>query len=220
MRGSILGVAFAGLLMVQVLPSALLAWQQTQRLKEGRSVRLAVETRDPRDLLRGDYSVLAYEIGRLQGTSAGTKPPGCDLDARESCRIEAGRTVYLRLSVDAEGIHRADEVLFEPPTEDAPFIKGHLSSGTLVRQGASLGIRARTAGQPIEPATCQHPACLAGVVNYGIERWYGAQGVPAKLDRTARKDVLVEARVASDGSAVIDGIMVAGKSFVKTARLW
>lgn len=44
--------------------------------------------------------------------------------------------------------------------------------------------------------------------------------MPAKLDRTARKEILVEARVASDGSTVIDGIMVAGKSFAKTARLW
>jgi uncharacterized membrane-anchored protein len=220
MRGYGLGIAFAGLLAIQVLPSVHLAWQQTARLNDGRSVRLAVETRDPRELLRGEYSVLAYEIGRLQGIGAGTKVAGCDLDARESCRLEAGRVVYLRLAADAEGIHRAEEVLFEPPAEAVPFIKGHLGSATLVRQGAPLGLRARTGGQPSEPATCQRPTCLTGVVNYGIERWYGAQGVPAKLDRTARKDVLVEARVASDGRAVIDGITVAGKAFAKTARLW
>lgn len=220
MKGFGLGVAFAGLLAIQVMPSVHLAWQQTQRLNDGRPVRLAVETRDPRDLLRGEYSVLSYEIGRLQGTGVGGAPPGCDLVARESCRLDSGRLVYLRLSPDADGVHRAEEVFFEPPTEDVPFIRGRLSSATLVRHGVSLGIRTRTGGQPSEPATCQLSVCLTGVVSYGIERWYGTQGVPAKLDRTARKDVLVEARLASDGTAVIDGITVAGKAFAKTARLW
>jgi uncharacterized membrane-anchored protein len=214
------GAAFAGLLALQVLPSAWLAWEQTQRLDHGRPVALAVETRDPRDLLRGEYSVLAYEIGRLQGVRTGTKPPGCDLAARESCRLEAGRVVYLRLSVDAQGIHRPEEVLFAPPKDDALVIRGRLRSATLVRQGAPLSPRGRVGGQPPEVATCPHPACFTGTVSYGIEHWYGAQGVPAKLDRTARKDVLVTARVASDGAAVIDGITVAGETFAKTARLW
>jgi uncharacterized membrane-anchored protein len=57
-------------------------------------------------------------------------------------------------------------------------------------------------------------------VTYGIEQWYGAQGVPAKLDRAPRKDILVDVRVAADGNAVLDGILVAGQPFAKTARLW
>ena len=220
MKRLMLGLGFAGLLAIQISPSAILAWQQTQRLNDGRSVRLAVETRDPRDLLRGEYSVLAYEIGRLHGISAGTTPTGCDLDARDNCRLGSGRDVYVRLSADADGVHRADGVFFEAPTGNELFIKGSLGPAAFVRQGVPLGIRARAGGQPSEAATCQHSVCLTGNVNYGIERWYGAQGVPGKLDRTARKDILVEVRVASDGTAVIDGITVAGKAFAKTARLW
>ncbi|MGU3663799.1 GDYXXLXY domain-containing protein [Methylobacterium sp. A49B] len=223
MRRLGLAVAFAGLLAIQVAPSLHVAWQQTQRLNGGRPVRLAVETRDPRDLLRGEYSFLAYEIGRLQGLGAGTKPSGCDLETRESCRLEPGRVVYLRLSADAQGIHRAEEVLFEPPDDGALFIRGRLGSATVVRQGAPLASRTRTGridGQPSEPASCQRPACLTGTVSYGIEQWYGPQGVPAKLDRTARKDVLVEVRVAADGQAAIDGITVAGDTLARTARLW
>lgn len=220
MKGFVLGLAFAGLLAVQVSPSAILAWQQTQRLNDGRSIRLAVETRDPRDLLRGEYSVLAYEIGRLQGTAAAAAPAGCDLAARETCRLEGGRDVYVRLAADSEGVHRADEVLFDAPPGDGLFIRGRLGPATLVRQSAPLGVRARPGDQPREPSTCQHAACLTGVVTYGIERWYGAQGVPRQLDRTARKDILVDARVAPDGTAVIDGITVAGKAFARTARLW
>lgn len=219
MKG-LLGLAFAGLLAIQVSPSVILAWQQTQRLNDGRMVRLAVETRDPRDLLRGEYSMLAYEIGRLQGIGARTTPTSCDLEARESCRLEGVRDVYVRLFVDAEGVHRAEEVLFAGPAEGGLFIKGRLASGTLVRQGAPLNVQARTNRQPADPTMCDRPACLTGIVTYGIERWYGAQGVPGKLDRTARKDVLVDVRVALDGMAVIDGITVAGKTFAKTARLW
>ena len=220
MSSRLIAVAFAGLLMVQVLPSVTLAWQQTRQLNEGRLIRLAVETRDPRDLLRGEYSLLTYEIGRLQGIAAVTIPPGCDLGARESCRLERGRDIYVRLSVDAEGVHRADAVLFELPKGDAPFIAGHLTSATLVRQGAPISVRAAVSGRPPDTGVCQHPACLTAAVSYGIERWYGAQGVPGKLDRTMRKDILIEARLASDGDAVIDGITVAGKPFAKTARLW
>jgi uncharacterized membrane-anchored protein len=220
MKGWLVGLAFAGLLAVQVSPAAMLAWRQTQRLNDGHLVRLAVETRDPRDLLRGEYSVLTYEIGRLQGIGADAAPGGCDLDPRDNCRLEVGRDVYVRLAADADGVHRADEVFFTAPPGNGLFIKGRLGSATLARQGTPLSIRARTGSQPAEPATCQHPVCLTGIVNYGIERWYGAQSVPGKLDRTARKDILVEVRVASDGTAVIDGITVAGKAFAKTARLW
>jgi uncharacterized membrane-anchored protein len=220
MKGWLPGLAFAGLLAVQVSPAALLAWRQTQRLNDGHPVRLAVETRDPRDLLRGEYSVLTYEIGRLQGIGAGMAPTGCDLSARDTCGLGIGRDVYVRLAADADGVHRADEVFFAPPPGNDLVIKGSLRSATLTRQGTPLSIRNRTGGQPSEPATCQHPVCLTGIVHYGIERWYGAQGVPGKLDRTARKDILVEARVASDGSAVVDGIIVGGKAFAKTARLW
>lgn len=222
MKRWLVGLAFAGLLAVQVSPAAMLAWRQTQRLNDGHLLRLAVETRDPRDLLRGEYSVFTYEIGRLQGIGADAAPGGCDLDARDNCRLEVGRDVYVRLAADADanGVHRADEVFFTAPPGNGLFIKGSLRSATLARQGAPLSIRARTGSQPTEPATCQHPVCLTGIANYGIERWYGAQGVPGKLDRTARKDILVEVRVASDGTAVIDGITVAGKAFAKTARLW
>jgi uncharacterized membrane-anchored protein len=216
----LLPIAFAALLALQVLPSATLAWQQTQRLNHGRSVQLAVETRDPRDLFRGEYSVLAYEVGRLQGISAASIPPGCDLVARESCRLKSGTAVYVRLTPDAEGVHRASEVLFEVPTETDVVIAGRLGSGTLVRQGTSMGALPRGAARTNEAIVCERPACISALVSYGIENWYGPQGVPAKLDRAERKDIVVEARVASDGVAAIDGIVVGGIPFVKTARLW
>ena len=203
----LLPAAFAALFVVQVLPVATLAWQQTQRLSEGRPVLLSVETRDPRDLFRGEYSVLAYGIARLQGVAA--PADACDLDTRGTCTLRA-RKVYVRLAPDADGVHRAQDVLLAPPSDGALFVAGTLQFGTLVREGAPLATK----------AICDRPACLSGSITYGIEAWYGPQGVPAKLDRAARKDILVEARIGADGAASLDAVRVGGTTFARTARLW
>lgn len=203
----LLPAAFAALLAVQVLPAATLAWQQTRRLSDGRPVLLSVETRDPRDLFRGEYSVLGYGIGRLQGVAAPSD--ACDLGTRESCTVRAQK-VYVRLAPDADGVHRVQDVRLAAPPDGELFITGTLQFGTLVREGAPLATK----------AICDKPACLSGSVTYGIENWYGPQGVPAKLDRVARKDVLVEARIGADGAAVLDAVRVGGTTFARTARLW
>lgn len=203
----LLPAAFAALLVVQVLPVAMLAWQQTRRLSEGRPVLLSVETRDPRDLFRGEYSVLAYGIGRLQGAAA--PADACDLGTRGTCTLPT-RTVYVRLAPDADGVHRVQDVLLSAPSDGALFVAGTLRFGTLVREGAPLAAK----------AVCDKPACLSGSVSYGIETWYGPQGVPAKLDRAARGDIRVEARIGADGQAVLDAVRVGGATFARTARLW
>lgn len=203
----LLPLAFAALLVVQVLPAATLAWQQTRRLSEGRPVLLSVETRDPRDLFRGEYSVLAYGIGRLQGVAAPSD--ACDLGTRGTCTMRM-QTVYVRLAPDADGVQRVQDVLLTAPPDGELFIAGTLQLGTLVREGAPLAAK----------AVCDKPACLSGSVSYGIENWYGPQGVPAKLDRAARKDILVEARIGANGVAALDGLRVGGTTFARTARLW
>lgn len=213
-----LGLAFAGLLAFQLSPSALLAWQQTHLLKEGRSVRLSVTTRDPRHLLRGEYSTLAYDIGRLEGLGLDAVPEDFQIPEQRSCTVKTGRDVYVRLVPDAEGIHRADAVFFSRPPGDDTVIKGRITFGTLERQGEPMRFRP----VPVEdrPMICQRFACLTASVTYGIEQWYGAQGVPAQLDRTPRKDILVDVRVGSNGSAVIDALTVNGQTFASTTRLW
>lgn len=220
MKRFILPAAFAALLALQILPSATLAWQQTERLHEGRLVRLAVEPRDPRDLLRGEYSVLAYEIRRPEAVTPGTPLPGCDLVANETCPLKRGRTVYVPLVADAVGTHRATDVQFAPPANDELFIAGKIDGATLYRKGAILPRQFVRGASWTNPVPCERPVCFHGTITYGIEKWYGPQGVPAKLDRIDRNDILVEARLAPDGQALIDGLLVGGQPFAKTARLW
>lgn len=207
--------AFVGLFLVQVAPSVTLAWQQTHRLARGRPILLTVTTRDPRDLFRGEYSTLAYEIGRLRGLPVPPDALGveCDLARRETCRV-GSRTLYVRLAPDAEGVHRAVGATFARPAEGELYLAGTLRGGTLLRSGASdpaLGSAA---------VPCAEPACLSGQVSYGIETWYGPQGVPARLDAAARRDVRVEARVDAQGVAALDGVLVGGERFARTVRFW
>lgn len=212
MNRHLLAPAFLLLLLVQVLPAATLAWQHQQRLTDGRPVLLAVETRDPRDLLRGEYSVLAYEIGRLQGVPVSTAGLDrvCDLVRRESCVLESGRIVYVRLAPDADGVHRLVDVQLERPGAGDLVLAGTLRGGTVARTGAHTG----------NGAACERPVCLSGQVSYGIETWFGPQGRPAKLDAARRGDVLVEVRVDAEGTAVLDAVRVGGTVFARTARLW
>ena len=212
MRTHLLAPAFLVLFLVQALPAATLAWQNQQRLASGRPILLAVDTRDPRDLLRGEYSVLAYEIGRLQNAPLATPPTetACDLSRRPTCPLGPNRTVYARLAPDAEGVQRLRDVTFERPSREETFLVGTLRQGTLATRGA------RTGSGP----ECDRDACLSGQVSYGLETWYGPQGRPAKLDAARRGAVLVEARVAEDGTAILDAVRVNGTVFARTPRLW
>ena len=203
-------VAFVALFFVQVLPAATVAVQQARRLATGRPILLAVETRDPRDLFRGEYSTLTYEIGDPNGIEVvGPLPGACDLTASKECPLRSN-AVYVRLVPDAAGIDRAKQVTFARPPDGDLFIAGRTTWANLIRNGEPLP----------RSGACAVPVCLTGRLTFGIESWYGAQGKPALLDAAARKDALVEARVGKDGIAVLDEIRVGGQTFAKTPRLW
>jgi hypothetical protein len=207
----LLAPAFAGLFLFQALPSVTLALQHQEHLEQGRSVLLAVETRDPRDLLRGEYSRLAFEIGRLRAAPVEDTglTEGCDFSRQPTCRPKAGKRIYVRVAPDAAGIHRLVDVRSERPARGELFLAGTLANATL----------SRAASGGTGPG-CAAEFCLDGQVNYGIETWYGPQGRPAKLDAVRRGDVLVEARVTETGQAVLDAVRVEGSVFARTARLW
>ena len=211
MRTLLAGAAFAALFLGQAAPSVKMAVDHTQALAKGKPVLLAVETRDPRDLFRGEYSILTYEIGRPRNLLASPAGLGgtCDLTRRPTCYVAGGKDVYVRLEPDAGGIHRGVEVLFERPAEGVTYIAGTVRSGTLNAAGAGAGT-----------AKCDKEACFQGDIAYGIENWFGPQGVPAKVDRIDRRDILVRARLDPAGRPALDALVVKGEDFARTARLW
>ncbi len=213
-----LAVAFTGLLAFQLSPSALLAWQQTQRLQTGRTARLAVAPVDPRHILRGEYSRLTYQIARLDGISITDLPSDCLPGGAERCYPRQGSEIYVRLTPDAGGVARASGVQFTPPAEGSLFIKGRVSTAVIERD--IYRFKAQPSQIPLPGEDACRTNCLTATVTYGIEQWYGEQGVPAKLDRMERNAILVDVRLGSDGTPSLDGLTVDGKTFSTTARLW
>lgn len=79
--------------------------KRASALRSGAEVTLQTEPFDPRDLMRGDYVVLGYEISSLARKDiAGTPSAG-------------SRTVYVAVKPDADGIARFSRASFAPLSE-------------------------------------------------------------------------------------------------------
>jgi uncharacterized membrane-anchored protein len=83
------------------------------------TVLLRVVPVDPRDLMRGDYVTLGYDISRV--------PPGGVRGLAGPTRSSRGETVYVALVPEADGRHyRGDSVSTTPPASGR-FIRGTLT---------------------------------------------------------------------------------------------
>lgn len=77
-------------------------------LRDGREVMLKVEPVDPRDLLRGDYVVLGYNISSLSVDLFAEPPPGDE------------ETVFVRLKAGEDGIWEPVAARYGAAPEPAP----------------------------------------------------------------------------------------------------
>ena len=105
------GVALAVAFIVQ---AGLVGWLIAERallLKNGHEVRLSVVPVDPRDLLRGDYIVLSYEISQLSNAALG----GDDA-------FSNGDAIYVTLA-RAGNDWQATAIAHAPP-ENGTWIRG------------------------------------------------------------------------------------------------
>ncbi|MBD9622958.1 GDYXXLXY domain-containing protein [Ensifer sp. ENS06] len=73
-------------------------------LRSGRDVRLKTVPVDPRDLLRGDYVILSYDISRLQP----------ELFKGDTPKQSEEAEVYVRLERQLDGFWAATEASFAP----------------------------------------------------------------------------------------------------------
>lgn len=96
-----------------------------QTLVTGDTIRLKVRPVDPRDLFRGDYVILTYDISRLSSRQV----PG------PSLRNAAGKTVYVTLELGPDGQNwEATAYGFQPPTY-GKFIRGNVVRGYRIEYG-------------------------------------------------------------------------------------
>jgi len=150
-------------------------------LRDGQEVLLKVEPVDPRDLLRGDYVRLGYDISNIPVSMIGNVPSGAQW-------IEAG-PVFVRVKKDGDGIwNMVSASLYEPPS--TPPGDGEIDIRGMVDDGRGLG-RIDTLN-----------------VEYGIERFYLPEGEGLAIERDMRvRSFNIVAAIAGDGSAQIKALM-------------
>lgn len=165
-------------LAVALLQIAVLGWIINGRaviLRDGSEVTLQVQPVDPRDLLRGDYISLAYNISSLPVALFGTGRADAD---------PAERTVFVRLRPDADGIWKAVAARYgdRPEGEAGP-------EDIDVKGRAEIGPDADAQFVPVE---------------YGIERFYLPEGEGKALQDTMReRPFRMKVAVAGDGTPQI-----------------
>jgi uncharacterized membrane-anchored protein len=104
-------------------------------LLTGESILLRVVPVDPRDLLRGDYVILGYDISRIP-------PEGVEglfgrvRDSKAGNAEAAGRVVYVTLVPEPDGRHyRGGVVSVNPPGAGLKYIRGTLADQFRIQFG-------------------------------------------------------------------------------------
>lgn len=168
---------FAAALGVALLQIGFLAWMIQARadiLRNGREVRLEVEPVDPRDLLRGDYVRLGYDMSILPKTLFSTLPEHA---------LAEGTPILVDLEADDEGLHQPVAVHL---SDNAP-----LPDPTVVRVRGTLA-----SSSPLSSDMLR--------LRYGIERFYLPEGEGMAIEADMRmRSFYVIAAVSAAGQAQI-----------------
>jgi len=194
------GLYRTGLIGAFVLQVALLGYMIADRamlLTNGKEIRLAVIPVDPRDMVRGDYVTLSYDISRIHSG----RVLGDGL-------FVSGQTVFVTLEEDAAGAWKAVAM-----HERAP------ASGTYLR-----GVVERWASVTAEPGDdCSdtHDTCSAYDIAYNIEQFFVPEGTGREIE-AMRNDqrVAVDVAVAGDGRAALKRLLIDGKVTYDEPLFW
>jgi len=148
----------------------------------GETIRLKVEPVDPRDLMRGDYVILSYDISRVPPDGIEGIPDAKVTSRRYWDRDQwmEERTVYVTLEPDADGkLWRGVKTSVNPP-----------ASGKFIR-----GKYVRRWGTPR--------------IQFGIEAFYVQEGAGKKLEQARNaRHLVAEVALLSSGKATLRELIV------------
>ena len=172
---------FAIAAVIQFALLAVMIIDRVQILRDGTEVTLQTHPVDPRDLFRGDYVRLAYDISEVPSGPLENQPAG----ARNPI-------VFVKLTPDRNGLYQAVSVHTEavPVTSPEVLIRGRVTYGT------NCGSDSRA-------------FCTKLRINYNLERYFVPEGEGQKLEqaRDKRKLVIVAA-VTPSGRAAIKRLLI------------
>lgn len=150
-------------------------------LRDGKEVLLKVEPVDPRDLLRGDYVNLGYDISSIAPDLIANRPTGqpTSSDGRLTVRLKKGDDGYWRPVTAWLG-----KAPSPAASDDEADIAGHIAAGW------DLGGNA-----PIS-------------ADYGIERFYLPEGEGIAIQNDMRvRPFGMRVALAGDGTAQIKALV-------------
>lgn len=169
-------------LFIAIVQTAILGYMIEGRasiLRSGTDVLLKTAPVDPRDLLRGDYVILTYDISTISTTSITGARPETGEVARLNVRLKPG----------ADGFWTVSAASFDPLAEE-------VGSVVLISQPVT-----------IYDWEWQNAGNLT--VSYGIERFYVPEGEGRPIeDGRNQGRVSVAVRVSEDGQAQIRALML------------
>ncbi|WP_454642126.1 GDYXXLXY domain-containing protein [Bradyrhizobium liaoningense] len=174
---------FVAAVIIQCALLVLMVADRMQILREGTEVTLQTQPVDPRDLLRGDYVVLRYEISQLPAGALAGQPAA-----------ERNPDVFVKLAPNANGLYEAVSVHAAPVTVTAPEI--------LIRSRVShsCGPAGRT-------------FCDKLTIKYGLESYFVPEGEGKKLEQARNQQKLrVVAAVLPSGRAAIKRLLLDGEA--------
>jgi uncharacterized membrane-anchored protein len=175
---------FGAAALLQVVLLAMMVFDRAQILREGTEVTLQTRPVDPRDLLRGDYVVLGYDISQLPAGSLLNQPTGT-----------RNPVVFVKLAPNRDGLYEAISVHADAVAVTSPevLIRGH------VAYGASCGSSGRAFCDKLQ-------------VRYNLESYFVPQGEGKKLEQARnQRKLTVVAAVLPSGRAAIKRLLVDGE---------
>ncbi|WP_271606368.1 GDYXXLXY domain-containing protein [Bradyrhizobium sp. CCBAU 11434] len=175
-------VLFGVAILVQCALLVLMVADRMQILREGREVTLQTRPLDPRDLLRGDYVTLGYDITQLPAGALAGQPSA-----------ERNPVVFVKLAPDAGGLYQAVSVHAAPVAVTAPeiLIRGRVTY--------SCGSNGRI-------------FCDKLTIRYGLESYFVPEGEGKTLEQARNQQKLrVVAAVLPSGRAAIKRLLLDGE---------
>jgi uncharacterized membrane-anchored protein len=178
--GFVLAFALQGLLLFYMIADR--AWL----LSRGTEVRLAVVPVDPRDILRGDYVILSYDLSML--------------DARQLAgddEFDWSDTIYVTVEKKPDG-----------DTWQAVAISHERPEGRIALQGTVVDVRDETDRGEGQPPCAE---CKRYGVEYGLEQFFVPEGKGRELEQVRNDQRMqVDVAVSGGGRAALKRLLVDG----------
>lgn len=179
-RIGLAGLVLCGLILAMVIERASI-------LRNGATIRLATTPVDPRDLFRGDYVILGYEIGAINLTRVGA-----------ATDLKSGESVHVGLRAAANGRAEVAKLVRQGQPKEAGLIWMNATAfGT-------YNCHVRVAG------SCDERDVMTRVT-YGLESYFVPEGQGKAIETTPASRVEIIAAVSASGKAAIKSLLIDGK---------